>query len=310
MRTTPIIRADGVSRRYGATLALDDVTFTVETPAIIGLLGRNGAGKTTLMAALSGQDRPTDGRLLLDGEDPFESTLVQNRISFLRDNQRYPDDYRLRNVLRIAPWFHHDWDDDLAGRLIEAFRLPLKTKVRAFSRGQLSALGIVVGLASRAPITFLDEPHLGLDATARQYFYDTLVTDWAAHPRTVIVSTHLIDEMSALFGRVLVLDAGKLILDRDADALAGYAHTVSGIGGIVDTFVADSRILRRRSVGALTTVTVEGPIDRDAAAEARLRGVDISPATLQQVVNALGDHPAEPSADGARQPASIRKDSA
>lgn len=286
--TIPVITAEKVTRRFGDTTALDHVSFTLERPEIIGLLGRNGAGKTTLMSLITGQDRPTAGSVLVHGENPFESAHTQDELSFIRDNQRYPDDYRLRHVLRIAPWFHANWSADLAEHLLEVFRLPEKTKVKSFSRGQLSALGVVVGLASRAPLTFLDEPYLGLDATARQLFYDTLITDHAEHPRTVIASTHLIDEMAPLFSRVLVLDRGKLVIDRDADDLHGYAHTVSGIAARVAPFVAGADVLTTHRVGALTSITVRGPIDPATASRAAHEGVDIQAATLQQVVNAIG----------------------
>src|SRR6201746_2103618 len=101
--------------------------------------------------------------------------------------------------------------------MLSDFRLPTNRRIKKLSRGQLSAVGVIVGLASRAPLTFFDEPYLGLDAVARQLFYDRLLADYAEHPRTVVLSTHLIDEISNLLENVLVLDHGRLTLDAPAD---------------------------------------------------------------------------------------------
>src|SRR6185437_4426143 len=135
------------------------------------------------------------------------------------ESQKYPDTFRIIDVLAVAKTLYPDWDDAYAKSLIEDFRLPIKRKIKKLSRGMLSSVGIVVGLASRAPLTIFDEPYLGLDAVARVLFYDRLLEDYAEYPRTVILSTHLIDEVSRLLEHVLVIDNGKLLLDEDADAL-------------------------------------------------------------------------------------------
>src|SRR5260221_9730741 len=123
--------------------------------------------------------------------------------------------------------------------------------MKALSRGMLSAAGVIVGLASRAPLTIFDEPYLGLDAVARSIFYDRLLEDYAEHPRTVILSTHLIDEVSRLLEHILVIDQGRLILDEDADALRGRAFAVVGPAAQVDTFTAGGGERRRPPFGGL-----------------------------------------------------------
>ena len=117
---------------------------------------------------------------------------------------------------------------------VDDFNLPLKRRIKKLSRGMLSAVGIVIGLASRAPLTIFDEPYLGLDVVSRGLFYDRLMEDYLEHPRTVILSTHLIDEVSNLLEHVLVIDNGKLIIDEDAEDLRGksvYSHRASFEGG-------------------------------------------------------------------------------
>jgi ABC-2 type transport system ATP-binding protein len=161
--------------------------------------------------------------------------------------------------------------------------VPLNRRIKKLSRGQLSAVGVIVGLASRAPLTFFDEPYLGLDAVARQIFYDRLLEDFGEHPRTVILSTHLIDEVSALLEHVLVIDDGKLIIDAGADALRGSATTVSGTSTAVDSFVGSRAVLHRESLGGLSSVTVE-KLDAADRAKAAATGLELGPVSLQQLI--------------------------
>ena len=282
------IETRGLTRVHKETRALDGVTLRIHENTITGLLGRNGAGKTTFMSLVTAQDRPTSGEVLVGGESPFERAHVLERMCFIRDNQRYPDDYALKHALRAARIFYPNWDQELADELVGLFRIPKKTVVKKYSRGQFSALGIVLGLASRAPITFFDEPYLGLDATARGYFYDILLRDYQRHPRTIVLSTHLIDEMDRLLERVVILDQGRVMRDADVDELRGAAHQVAGRASAVEAYLAGRTVLSRQRVGGLATAVVEGPAaaaDRSAAASSDL---DVSSVSLQQLVAAYG----------------------
>ncbi|GAA3598574.1 ABC transporter ATP-binding protein [Klugiella xanthotipulae] len=283
MTGTPVIQVDGLTKRFGQVTAVNNVTLSVTENKIYGLLGRNGAGKTTLMQLLTGQEFATSGSIRVWGEHPVENAHVLSRVSFIKESQKYPDDFKVKHVFRSAPWFFAGWDADFAARLIEDFRVPLDRRVKKLSRGQLSAIGVIAGLASRAPITFFDEPYLGLDAVARQTFYDRLLADYAEYPRTVILSTHLIDEVSALLEHVLVIDEGRILIDEDAETLRGSATTIVGARAAVDGFVADRDVLHRSGLGGLSTVTVTGLSESDRAAAAAA-GLELAPVSLQQLV--------------------------
>ena len=225
---TSVVEAHGLTKRFGNFTAVDNVNFAIEKDKIYGLLGRNGAGKTTMMNLLTAQDFATAGTALVFGESPVENAKVLRKLCFIKESQRYPDDFKPKHVFASAPWFFENWDSAFAERLIDDFRLPLNRRIKKLSRGQLSSIGVIVGLASRAPLTFFDEPYLGLDAVARQIFYDRLLEDYGRHPRTGILSTHLIDEVSNLLEHVLVIDNGTIIIDEDAEDLRGSATTVVG----------------------------------------------------------------------------------
>jgi ABC-2 type transport system ATP-binding protein len=285
------IRLTGVTRRFGRTTALDRVTTDVPAGVVCGLLGRNGAGKTTLMSILAGHDRPSSGAVEVLGSDPFEHAAVMSSISLIRDNQRYPEDFKLKHVLRIAPRFHERWDADLAAALVDDFRLPARTTVKKMSRGQQSGLGIVIGLASRAPVTIFDEPYLGLDATARRIFADRLIASRLdeADPRTIVLSTHLIDEMEQLLEHVVVLDAGRLVRAGTTEEVVAGAWSLSGASEAVLRVAAGRAPISTRRVGGLLSLTFTGAEPDGLAAEARDAGVQVAPVGLQDLVAALGE---------------------
>jgi ABC-type Na+ transport system ATPase subunit NatA len=172
-----IVELNGLTKAYGDVKAVNNVSFTMNEQKIYGLLGRNGAGKTTIMQMITAQLFSTSGELKVFGENPYENNHVLSQICFIKESQKYPDVYRIIDVLNISASFFPNWDHDYALSLAEEFRLPLKRRMKKLSRGMLSSVGIIVGLASRAPLTIFDEPYLGLDAVARSLFYERLIED-------------------------------------------------------------------------------------------------------------------------------------
>jgi ABC-2 type transport system ATP-binding protein len=282
--SAPVARTRGLVKRYGSFTAIDAVDLTFAENRIYGLLGRNGAGKTTLMQLLTGQIFPNGGELEVFGRPPAEHADVLRRLCFIAESQRYPDTFTSAHVLRAAPWYFENWDAEFAERLVADFRLPVKRRIKKLSRGQLSAVGVIVGLASRADLTFFDEPYLGLDAVARHIFYDRLLEDYAEHPRTIILSTHLIDEVANLLEHVVVIDQGRILLDQDADEVRGSATTVAGAASAVESFVDGRTVIARERLGGLASVTLDGRLDRDERVRAAELGLELAPVSLQQLI--------------------------
>jgi len=281
--SSPAIVVAGLTCQYRGHRALDDVSFTVPGGTITGLLGRNGAGKTTLLRILAGQEFPSSGEVLVHGARPAENEPVLRRLVFVREDQTYPD-FKVRHALRVASWFYPRWNAELADDLLAAFELPPGRAVKKLSRGMRSALGIVIGLAARAEVTMFDEPYAGLDAVARQIFYDRLLADYAEHPRTILLSTHLIDEASGLLERVVVIDRGRIVLTADADDLRGVATAVTGPVLAVDEFAAGRAVWDRRRVASRASVVVAGGLDEADRLRAASLHLDLTPLTLQQLV--------------------------
>lgn len=281
---TTVIEVKNLTKRYRDTVAVDDVSFTIEADKIYGLLGRNGAGKTTIMSILTAQNFATSGSIRVFGEEPYENAGVLSRVCFVREGQRYPDDAHAIHAFRMARLFFPNWNQELADRLIEEFRLPLRRRIKKLSRGQLSAVGVIIGLASRAEITFFDEPYLGLDAVARQIFYDRLLEDYAQHPRTIILSSHLIDEVSNLLERIIVVDGGRIIMNEETDAARGRAANIVGDAAAVDAFIAGREVIHRESLGHVASVTVLGALTPADRALLEASGLEVAPVSLQQLI--------------------------
>lgn len=279
-----VVEVRELTKSYGGVTAVNRINFSIEAGKVYGLLGRNGAGKTTIMQIITAQLFATSGAVKVFGESPYENSRVLSQLCFVKENQTYPKNYRVVDVLDQAAWFFPHWDREYALSLKEDFRVPLNRRMKALSRGMLSAVGTIVGLASRAPLTIFDEPYLSLDAVARSLFYDRLLEDYTEHPRTVILSTHLIDEVSRLLEHILVIDDGRLILDVETEALRGRAFTVVGPAARVATFTAGKEVLDLEPLGGLASATVMSDENASDRQQAEALGLEIVPVSLQQLI--------------------------
>ncbi|MGO1482190.1 MAG: ABC transporter ATP-binding protein [Brachybacterium sp.] len=276
------IETRNLTKHFRDVAAIDDVSLSFAEGRVHGLLGRNGAGKTTLMKLLTGQIFATSGEMRVLGQSPLENPQVLAQTCFIQESQKYPDGFRPLDVLRIAEGLYPAWDQELARELIADFRLPEKRAIKKLSRGQLSAVGIILGLASRAPLTFFDEPYLGLDAVARRLFFDHLLADFADHPRTVILSTHHIDEVSNLLEHVVLLDEGRVAISEEAETLQNAAIEVSGRRDEVMAFTAGADVLHLQEIGSLATATLHA--EPGSAERARAAGLQVAPVSLQNYI--------------------------
>jgi ABC-2 type transport system ATP-binding protein len=278
-----MIELRGVTVRYDDTVAVDDVSLDLPSGVIYGLLGRNGSGKTSLLSAIASYRKPSAGSVRVDGAEAFENPAVMHATTFIRDTLDVNGQDRIRRVLRLAAWLRPSWDGDYAAKLLDLFQLDPGKRVSALSRGQKSALGVVLGLAARAPLTILDEAHLGMDAVARTALHRELLADYLAHPRTIILSTHLIEEVAGLFERVIIIDRGRVLLHEEADALRGRGVTVTGPAASVDEFVAGRTMLGEHSLGTVRAATVYGSVAAADVARGEAAGLTFGPVGLQEL---------------------------
>lgn len=220
---TGILKAEGLCKSYGSKRVLEGLDLTIQPGRIYGLIGRNGAGKTTLLGILTGQNTKDSGQVTCDGEPVWENCRALEQICFSRELQPTlfsgPNNQKVRYYLKSAAIFYPNWDQEYADRLLNEFQLEPKKKISQLSKGQMSMVTILIALASRAPITILDEPAAGLDVVMRERFYQLLLEDFAQTGRTFLVSTHIIEEAASVFEQVIILDQGRILENSPTEEL-------------------------------------------------------------------------------------------
>jgi len=278
------IEIQGLTKRYGAFKALDNMTLRLEPNKIYGLLGRNGAGKTTLLNILTGRTFATSGSAQAFGKRAYENVDILKRICFIEEKGFYSNAIRISQVLELASGLYPNWDRAYAERLVALFEMDKQKKYKQLSRGMESSLGLIIGLASRAPLTIFDEPSLGLDAVIRERFYDAVIEDFSTHPRTIVISTHLIDEVSRLFEDVIIVDGGRVLLRSNALELKERAHYLSGKEQDVRAAAQGAVTMHEEQFGNTLILSVLAKDEIRAAAD-----VDIQPMPLQKLFTYLID---------------------
>ena len=289
-----VLKAVGLCKTYGKVKALADVSLALESGHIYGLIGRNGAGKTTLLAALTAQIPLDEGTVTYGGAPVWENEAALGELCFSRELSgklgTSANALRVKDYLKAGRLFYPHWDEDYAHRLTGQFGLDEKKRINALSKGMMSAVTITMALASRAPITMMDEPVAGLDMVAREDFYRLLLEDYAATGRTFVISTHILEEAATIFEKVLILKEGRLLEDCDTDALLEQFCAVSGRDDEVAAACAGYEVLRTERLGRHTQCTVRAPAE---AVAARGLDVDCAPLPLQKVFVALCGHEQE-----------------
>lgn len=286
-----VLTARSLCKRYGSKEVLHSIDLTLEPGHIYGLIGRNGAGKTTLLAALTAQLPVESGIVTYGGAPVWENEAALADLCFSRELSGklggQQNSLRVRDYLHAGRLFYPRWDEDYARRLVQSFGLEEKKRISQLSKGMTSMVSIVLALASRAPITLLDEPVAGLDVVAREDFYRLLLEDFAETGRTFVISTHILEEAAPVFERVLILKEGRLIESCETEALLAQFCAVSGRADAVDAACAGLPVLRTEALGRQKCCTVRAPADAIDTAGA---DVDILPLNLQNIFIALCGH--------------------
>lgn len=274
------IEVKNITKDYGATLALKNVTLRFEENSIYGLLGRNGAGKSTLLNLITNKIFPTSGEILVDGENVQENDRALSKIFCMNEANLYPDSMRIREIFRWTKEFYPGMDLDYAYRLADKFKLSLNKKVKELSTGYASIFKIVIALSSNAPILLLDEPVLGLDANFRDVFYRELIANYSENPRTIVISTHLIEEAAEVIENVVIIKDGEILLNDTTSAILQNGYTVTGPAGAVDAFIQGKNVLGSDTLGGIKSAYIMEALDSAATPE----GIEITRMKLQNLI--------------------------
>jgi ABC-2 type transport system ATP-binding protein len=216
---TSLVTARGVSKHFGTVRAVDNVSFEIEKGKILGLIGPNGAGKTTLLKAMLGLT-DCDGDLSVIGLDPFrQRKQLMREICFIADVAVLPRWIRVKQLLDYVEAVHPNFTRSRAEELLRQTKVQSGAKVKELSKGMVTQLHLAIIMAIDAKLLVLDEPTLGLDILFRKEFYANLLNDYFDAERTILITTHQVEEIENLLTDIMFINDGKILLDSPMDAL-------------------------------------------------------------------------------------------
>lgn len=237
---TALIQARGLSKAYGSRIALDRLDFTVQAGRIVGLIGPNGAGKTSALRAILGLTA-YEGELEVLGREPFaERAALMSEASFIADVAVLPGWLRIDHAVEFVGGVHPRFRAERARELLEKARIEDSRRIRELSKGMKTMVHLALTMAIDARLLVLDEPTLGLDILARRAFYDALVNDYMDETRTILITTHQVEEVENLLTDLLFIDQGRIVLDCSLDEVAARYAAIA---------VSDSELAAARAAG-------------------------------------------------------------
>ncbi|MFD2761844.1 ATP-binding cassette domain-containing protein [Lentibacillus juripiscarius] len=241
-----VIETTGLTKTYKGLNAVDELTLQIKPETITGVIGRNGAGKTTLLKMLVGFLKETSGEVKVFSERPFNSLNVSANSIVIDDQMVFPDSLTLEELLKEGERFYDGWDMTFARKLFEYFSFRPHQLLKQLSKGKKTTFNVLFGLASRCALTIFDEPTTGMDAAVRKDFYRVLLKDYLAHPRTIIISSHYLDEMEHILEDVLLIDEGQKVMHKPIDDLKEYAVSLTGPAAVMEQWLYDKTVLARK----------------------------------------------------------------
>ena len=238
----PVINAQGLSKHYGSTAALDNVDITVQAGSIVGLIGPNGAGKTTALKAVLGLTH-FDGKLEVLGLNPYrERAKLMQHVCFIADVAILPRWLRVSHAVDFVAGVHPRFNRERAEAFLSRTKIQQDKRVRALSKGMVTQLHLALIMAIDVPLLVLDEPTLGLDILYRKQFYETLIGDYFDEQRTIVVTTHQVEEIENILTDLVFIQDGRIVLNESmSDINDKY----------IELLVKPDRSAAARSLGAI-----------------------------------------------------------
>ena len=271
-----VIKTVKLTKHYGKIEALSDLTVNIAENSITGLIGRNGSGKTTLLKILAGILDKTSGEAAVFGGQPMDNLPVLNRLVYAYHNMVYQTNLKLRDILFAYKTMFPNFDPVFADKLMKYFELTGKMKYKSLSQGMGSMFNFLCALSCRAELTMLDEPVLGMDVTARKSAYEILLRDFSEHPRTFIISSHLLSEIEGMLTDILLIEQGTPVLHNSIDDVRQSAYRVDGGGTEIEKYTAGKKIIAQKTNELTNFAVIYEPLTEKAAESAKVQGLTVS----------------------------------
>lgn len=261
------IQIKNITKKYGGLTALDNISFSFDFGKIYGFLGRNGAGKSTLINIIANRIFADEGMILIDDIPAKENMQVHEKIFCMSEADLYDKDLKIKEHFKWLNRFYDSFNLKKALEISEKFNLDTEKRFKALSKGYQSIFKLTVALSLNVPYVIFDEPVLGLDANHRELFYNLLLKDYEDGERTIIIATHLIEEVANIIEEVVLIDKGKILLQESAETLLETGYSISGIAKEVDDYCTDKNVIGYDELGSLKVAYVLGektPLPRDS----------------------------------------------
>jgi ABC-2 type transport system ATP-binding protein len=272
-----VIEAKGLSKAFRNVTALNRISIEIEENKITGLIGRNGAGKTTFLKIIAGLIKETSGDVKVFSEHPFNNLNVSANVIFIHNKMNLPSALTLKEILTAAASFYKNWNRELAQRLLDYFSLHPLQNYEGLSMGMKSTFGIILGISSRCPLTIFDEPTNGMDASVRKDFYRALLKDYIACPRSIILSSHHLNEIEDLIEDILLMKDGKELLHMPVSDLKEWAVGIQGNDKAATEWAMNKEIIHTKDIGlGRTYIVVKNNLSEKEINAARLAGLEVS----------------------------------
>ncbi|MCT4545143.1 MAG: ABC transporter ATP-binding protein [Vallitalea sp.] len=276
------IKCNHLSKTFNDLYAINDFSIDLDDNLIYGLIGRNGAGKTTLLKMLAKQIFPTNGDILINNKD-LQSEELKEKICLTREtiNIKTIRQLRVKDILYTASLIYPNWSNELKKNLIRDFELNTKKTYEKLSKGMQTMVSIIIGLSSRAEITLFDEPYIGLDPVGREIFYRYLREDYIKYPRTIIISTHLMNELQNMFEKVIFIHKGKLMLYKNMEEVQDTSYILQGNEEDIRDVIENKKVIHTEKIGRLISAYVMDRIEDYEIENIKKKDITISGMDLQ-----------------------------
>lgn len=270
-------------KNYKQNEALKNVTLEIEENKIIGLIGRNGAGKTTLLKLCAGYLIPDGGEVKVYGDPSFDNLYVQTDVYFSDEKIAYRKSMKLSEIMKFSMQFYENWSQETAEDLLGYFKLNKDSRYKSLSKGMKSRFHILLGLSARTKLTLFDELGEGLDVASRKGVYDLILKEYLAFPRTIILSSHLFNEIGNLLEEIIFLDKGEILLHKPVDEMHDYAVCLYGKKESVLSYVGNKRIIHMDDYGNSVKVVLENDLDDNIMAAMKNDGITMEKVSLEDM---------------------------
>ncbi|MCL1948938.1 MAG: ABC transporter ATP-binding protein [Turicibacter sp.] len=275
-----MLKVENVQKRFGKKVVLSGVNLEFGENRIYGLLGRNGAGKSTLLNIINNRLQAGSGTVTLDEEPVFENDRCLSQLFLVNDKNLFPKEMKVKKAFALAQKFYPGFDKEECQRLSELFELNTKAKIAKLSTGYQSIFRVILAICMPVRFVFLDEPVLGLDATHRDLFYTVLLENYGRNPRTIVLSTHLIEEVAHLVEGVFILHNHKILMGGPVEDLLGNSFAITGDTQVVDKLYPEFQVIGEESLGNVKTLYVTGVAPDKLAV---IPGIAVQPLNLQKL---------------------------